>query len=172
MFRRTTLLICVGLIVGCQAGPAPLTEADREAIRSEIEGRNRALLDLVGNSSDAETMRPFYVSDPSRYFVGEPAVFAQSIRLLSTPDDVVEFFRPMAANRQGTPMEVQNSHVAVLSRDIALHVTFNHWAIIDNEGVRGETFPAAITNLWVRDGDEWKMLHTHQSWSNEPVTGG
>jgi hypothetical protein len=147
----------------------PLTDAERANIAVEVESRFDALLEYAARGENVPTGE-FYAAELEGYFLGEPATFLQGVRLLSTVEEMETFFQGM--DRQGTLIDILDSRVAVLSRDIALQVTQGQYTVISSDGVRGDTFPLSTTNLWVRDDDGvWRMLHGHQSWTLTPVEG-
>jgi uncharacterized protein (TIGR02246 family) len=145
-----------------------MTEADRQAIADELHQLNLALNEM-GETGDVDGMVAYWVEDPSAYFVGDPALFLQSIRLLPTKDAMREFFAPMQASRSGTKFTVLKDHVAVLSPDLAVQVVEHTFSVIDTLGNAGPEYPQTSTAVWVRENGEWKMLHFHQSWSTTPI---
>jgi hypothetical protein len=168
----TTALIAIVLLSACQPRPgAPPTAAERARIAVEVEARALEFLDLV-ERGEMEATRSFFVTNPSDWFVGDPAVFAIGVDILATPDDVVAFFGPIVASRESTPTETRESRVAVLSRDLALQVAYNHWAVVGFGGERTPTFPSSISTLWAREEGAWRMVHVHQSFTNDPVPAG
>lgn len=150
------------------ASPPEMTQAEREAIAEELHQLNLQLNQL-GEANDVEGMMEHWVADPSAYFVGEPASFLQSIRLLNTKDDIRAFFTPMTQTRASTNFTVLSDHVAVLSPTLAVQVLEQKYSITDTLGNTGPEFPETATTVWVKEDGAWKMLHFHQSWSNTPI---
>ena len=168
---RSTLLAAVLLfpIVSCAPPPEPeFTDADKAAIVAELDVITEEL-NALGTANDQAAMNAYYVADPEVYFVGEPAMYLHSLRLLADNEAIREQFAPMAESRQGTTFVPQKQYTAVLSPTLALRVAEVHWFIINNEGVAGDTFPLTSTTLWVKEVGEWKILHYHHTWSNTPV---
>ena len=156
-------------LVSCAPPPEPeFTDADKAAIVAELDAVDDEL-NTLGIANDQEGMMAFYVADPAPYFVGEPAMYLHSLRLLADKEAIREFFAPMEESRQGTTFQPQEQYTAVLSPTLALRVAEVHWFITNNEGETGDTFPLTSTTLWVKEAGAWKILHYHHSWSTTPV---
>jgi ketosteroid isomerase-like protein len=158
-------------LVACAPPPEPeLTDADKAAIVDELDALTQEL-NALGTANDQEAMNAYYVTDPTAYFVGEPAMYLHGMRLLPDNEAIREQFAPMAESRQGTTFEPQKEYTAVLSPTLAIRVAEVHWFITNNDGEVGDTFPLASTTVWVKEGEAWKILHYHHTWSNTPVEG-
>ena len=159
-------------LAACQppADPRPAA-AESAAIVAEVEARALEYLDLVGRG-DMEAAQAYFVTNASDWFVGDPAVFALGVDVLARPEDVTAFFDRIVTTRQATPTETRTSRVAVLTRDLALQVTYNHWSVVGFGGESTPTFPSTISTLWAREEGTWRMVHVHQSFTNDPVQGG
>ena len=167
--RAIAAFVSLVLVSACQAPPPPeMTDADRQTIAEELRQLS-LLLNEFGAENDMDGILQLWVEDPGAYFVGEQAVFLQSVRLLPTKDAMMEFFTPMQTSRGGTRFTVLNDYVAVLSSDLAIQVLEQKYSVIDTLGIAGPEYPESATTVWVREGVDWKILHFHQSWSDEPI---
>jgi hypothetical protein len=169
--RRLAALSILLLLTACQAPPPPepaFTDADREAIASEIEQLSGEMLDL-GRPEEVEQQWTYWSPNADSYFVTEPAVFAQSTRILSSMEEVREFFDPSRWNRQRTNITTVSSRVAVLTPESAVQVIQGRFSVTDMAGETGPEYPMSMTGVWVREDGAWKVVHWHQSWSNTPM---
>ena len=159
------------LVVACQTPPQPepeFTDADRQAIVDEITRRG-VEFNAIGEPERWEEGLSFWADGAEALFVGDPALFVQGVRVVSTKEDMIEFSRGFVGSRRSTNFDLQESYVAVLSPSLALQITEQHWNITNNEGETGSTFPLTNTTLWVNENGEWKVAHYHQSWTTTPV---
>jgi hypothetical protein len=151
------------------APPEPeFTQADRQAIAAEIE-RLSSEMNQLSRPEDQAAWLTYWSDSADSYFVAEPAVFAQGVRILTTMDSFREFFDPSQWNRRSTNFTTEPSHIAVLSPDVAIQVTGGYFSITNMEGETGPNYPISLTTVWVREGDAWKIIHNHQSWTNTPI---
>jgi len=171
MIRRAVMaVLALSLFAACQAPPPPepeFTDADRQAIAEEVGSLTQESYAL-GRPEDQDASMAYWAEGAEVFFVGEPAVFAQGVRIINTTDDMLEFFGGFEG-RTSTNFDPQASYVAVLSPEVALVVTEQHWNITDTLGVTGSTFPLSSTTVWVKENGAWKMMHHHQSWTTNPV---
>jgi hypothetical protein len=156
------------LLVGCQAPPAEMTEADRQAIADEIERLTLEQNQYTGRE-DMEAYMAYWSPSADDYFVTEPAVFAHGIRIIPTLQSMREFFDPSGWNRQSTNLMLRSSSVAVLSPEIAVQVRDEPWSVTNMEGETGPTYPSSVTVVWVKEDGAWKIMHAHQTWTNTPI---
>ncbi len=168
-----TLTLAVGLAVlaACRAappGPAAMSAADVQAIRDEIGARTLEI-NALGATNDLEQYRSVFATNADALFRGDLAVFVHGTRVLPTTQAVWEAFEPMKTTRRGTNFDLVESHVAVLSPTMALQVATQRFSVVDTMGVESPMYPMSSTTLWVKEGDQWKIAHHHQSWSNTPV---
>jgi ketosteroid isomerase-like protein len=167
--RALAAVAVLVLVSACQAPPPPeMTGADRQAIAAEIERLSAESLGS-GSPDEMETFLAYWSESADSYFVTEPALFAQGVRVITTMQALREFFDPAGWNRQSTNISWQSSRVAVLSPEYAVQVGELHFSITDLEGETGSTFPMSSTTVWVMEGGAWKIMHHHQSWTNDPI---
>ena len=172
MIQRAAVAVsCLILLAACQAPPPPepeFTEADRQAIADEVLRLTQETYEL-GRPEDFETSMAYWAEGTDAFFVGEPAVFAQGVRVINSKEDMVRFFGGFVGTRTSTNFDPQASYAAVLSPDVAVTVTEQHWNITDTLGVTGSTFPLSSTTVWVKEDGAWKIMHHHQSWTNNAI---
>lgn len=169
--RAQAAVVVLLLIAACQAPPPPepeFTDADRQAIASEIERLSGEMLELTG-PEDFEAQLAYWSPSAESYFVTEPALLAQGVRIITTMQSLREFFDPAGWNRQSTNFTVLATRVAVPSPVNAVQVLEGHYSVTNMEGETGPEYPWSATAVWVKEDGGWKLLHFHQSWTNTPI---
>ena len=61
------------------------------------------------------------------------------------------------------------NYIAVLSANHAVHVYKANYSITNLKGETGPELPQTVTTVWVRKNGEWKILHSHDSWSGKAI---
>jgi hypothetical protein len=150
-------------VATCQAPPTEMTDAEREAIASEIRAHSRAALEPFAEPQDVEEALSFYVRDASDYFVGDAVVGVFNLSMDEGSEDFREGMRSLVNNRLGTSVEFKDDRIAVLSRDHAVQVLAADYAIKNLEGVTRTGHQMVQTQVWVREDGAGKVLHFHQS---------
>ncbi len=172
MTRRAVLAASfLFAVAACQAPPPPepeFTDADRQAIADEIT-RLSSEMWAIGEPERFEEMMAFWADGAEGFFVGEPALFNQGVRVISTMEDMLSFSEGFVGGRTRTNFFPQENYVAVYSPTLAVQVTQQHFSVTNNDGETGSTFPMSSTTLWVLEEGAWKIAHHHQSWTNDPV---
>jgi ketosteroid isomerase-like protein len=161
------------LLSACQAPPPEpeFTDAERQAIVTEIERLSLEMNEL-GRPEDQEAWMAFWSASADSYYVDEPGVFVQGVRILHDMEAFREFFDPSGWNRQSTNFTQESSGVAVLSPELAVQVTGGSYSVTNLEGETGPSYPLTGTTVWVREAGAWKIIHHHQSWSTTPIEEG
>jgi len=169
--RSFVAVTVFSLFAACQAPPPSepeLTDEDRQEIASEIERLSGEMLELT-RPEDMEAHLAFWSPSAESYFVGEPALFAQGVRVIRTMQGLRDFFDPSAWNRQRTNFTILASRVALPSPVSALQVMEGHFSATNLEGETGPEYPWSATATWVKEDGTWKLLHFHQSWTDTPM---
>jgi hypothetical protein len=165
---RTFIAFSVLLLISaCQTAPPPeMTEADRQAVAAEV---HQACMDWFASwgQNDLEGAMAPFAEDLAAYFVSDPALFMNNLDLLPTAARVRGVFGPALEARSATKMTLGNEFVAVIDRDHAVQVFDARWSVTDLEGVTTPDYPLTGTVVWVREGGVWKILHYHQTWTEE-----
>ena len=166
MRRRFVLQIAVLALVltACTAAPVGLTDEERQAIASEI---HQVTLDDIAaaEQNNFEALMAGYVNDPSAYFVGDPAMYLNRLTVLSDINAIREYWEPAMTTRSATNVSIVNEYIAVLSADHAVQVYEANWSVADTLGNITSEGPMTATTVWIRQNGDWKVLHYHQSWS-------
>jgi len=140
-----------------------MTQAEREAIASEIRTLSREAFEPFAQPQDVETALSFYVRDAADYFVQDPVVGVFNLSMDEGSEDFREGIRNLVHNRLGTSVEFKDDRIAVLSRDHVVQVLSADYAVTNLDGVTRTGYQMVQTQVWVREEGAWKILHFHQS---------
>ena len=152
------------MVSACQTAPPPeMTDAEREAIASEIRTTAEASWRPLNEPQDVEVALSFFVQEATDYFVGDATVGVFNLSIDDGSEDFREGSWNLAQGRLGTTVEVTDNRVAVLSRDHAIQVVSADYAVTDLEGVARTGYRMVQTTVWVRENGEWKIIHFHNS---------
>ena len=163
---RFSAVAVLTLVAACQAAPPEAPALDRQAIADEVQQTVNAWME-TGPTNDLDAAAAFFMDDLSTYFVGDPMLFFNRLRVYPTKPDFVQAFEPSMANRTGTHYNQTGSSFVVLSADAVVHTYQGTYNITNLEGVTGPDYPMTVTVVWVRHEGAWKILHLHQSWSTD-----
>ena len=158
MCKRLFVLFClVVLIVACQPAEEVetpgLTDVQRQEIAAEIRQIEQELFDLntlldeenynkgMSNWADSDTLE----------WMGNPAIFVNRTKIITTNEALDEYFRPSLGTRGGTNYALGTDCIAVLSPDLAVHVYDAKYSIINLEGETGPEYPMAATAVFVTE---------------------
>lgn len=146
--------------LGCGADAAPLTETRAAAIRDSVAAAMEAFRDL-GTAADWEAVGDFYSESPDFRFYenGE-------LRYRSAAD----VRAALGALPPGTQIqtEYRDTDVAALAPGLA-HVRARFESTFSNPDGSAFGFGGAVTMIWVREPEGWRILSGH---SSAPVPRG
>ena len=179
MCKRLFVLFClVILIVACQPAEETetvetpgLTDVQRQEIAAEIRQIEQELFDMntLLDEENYNKGMSYWADSDTPEWMGNPAIFVNRTKIITTNEALDEYFRPSIGTRGGTNFTLGTDSVAVLSPDLAIHVYDAKYSITNLEGETGPEYPMAATAVFVKKDGEWKILHYHQSWSSTPV---
>ena len=155
--------LAVTVFGACQ----PVTNELTEEMKTEIAAEIRQVVAEFWNSAetvDTERWLSYWPPEIESYFQTGPALQVNLLDILSSADDLREFWVPDFAARSANGIVLDNEHIAVLTEDLALHVSKGSFTVSDTLGNTTEPAPWTATTVWVRHAGEWKNLHMHQSW--------
>jgi len=159
--RFLVVAAAASLAAACQPAPAELTDAERSATVEEIT----AVLDSFWGSwraADYDRGMSFYLDSPETAFTSQGATLVGFATINET-------FRPVFANVERQRMDLDETHINVLSHD-AVHVTQSgSYTQFDHDGAEIRTAPFSFSTTWVLRNSEWKILTCHQS-EGQPQT--
>ena len=163
MRRIVLAAFALTVFAACQPSTTELTEEMKAEIAAEIR---QAVTEFWNSAEtvDTEQWLSNWPPEIESYFQTEPAFQVNMLNILSGADDLREFWEPEFAARTANGIVLDNEHVAVLTEDLALHVSKGNFTVSDTSGNTTEPAPWTATTVWVRHSGEWKNLHMHQSW--------
>jgi hypothetical protein len=164
-----SILVFFIAFTGCEKPceeTAELTAEKRTEIAQAIKKRNQELLNSWAKENAIDEWMSFYVSDNHEsWAIGGSKLSLDASQEYKTEQNIRSTFTSMLADRT-TNVKLLDEHVAVLSSTSALHFS-DFTFTVTRAGETSESQKATATTAWVLDDGKWKILHYHQSWSNE-----
>lgn len=148
-------LLLVGLLVG---GTSTADTAVPVAENEVAEQFNRLVSAL--NAKDASAWASFYSTDGFQSAIAGSRQYATRAEWVQT---ITGYFA-QRASQQVAPLNVK---VTALSTDLALLTSREKSVIRMKDGKEIRT-AHAFTMLWKREPAGWKVIHSHESWMDEP----
>lgn len=167
----TALAAAVAVLAStsCDSGESDdLSEDEREEIAAAIKQRNQDLLDVWAQQDAFDDWMALYADEKHPAWKGDRYMLTVSGNSWGSLAEMEEAFREVLVDRT-TQVTMTSESVAVLSDTHAVHFGDFRWSLT-RDGETSVDYLATSTTAWVLEGDEWKILHYHQSWpSTEPV---
>ncbi|MDX9930808.1 MAG: nuclear transport factor 2 family protein [Bacteroidales bacterium] len=150
------LILLAVTLCGCNnTDPGLLTEEQKQAIISETEVIDAAIADRLINKDAAGAFS--YFSEDN--FLG----FIDNGHLMTDLNSTVSAFTESFARLETVKLEFPERQYSVLSPTLVLSTSsFTEEAVT----VNGDTLnlKGAMTGLFQKDADTWKIIHVHQSY--------
>jgi ketosteroid isomerase-like protein len=163
MRRFVLAVFALTVLAACQPTTTELTEEQKAEIADTVRQVYADFLS-AGDPVDFERMMTFAHPDVEQYYVGEPAQWVNLLTVYPDNDRVREVWEPIMAGRRSQETVINDEYVAVLAENMAVHVVEGTYAITDTLGNTTEPNRLTASTVWIREGEEWKMIHMHQSW--------
>ena len=133
---------------------------EKEVIKKEVKEQFNQLISAI-NNSDVLTWSEFYSKEEflstfvSTDFYTERGPFI----------DTIKYYFSIREYQHIEPLEV---HVTALTSDLALMTSQEK---IEMRLEKGENlkFKHVFTMIWKKEQDEWKIIHSHESWIDEQI---
>ncbi len=151
-------IISAALILGVAAGgfrsslPQPQPNATG-ALRDTLIALDSAMNYAVDNLDCAKGLS--FIADERPLFISGGHVVETHEQLLKTCRDIV-------APRTGAKFVARSVTAHVLSRDAGYVVKDGEYIVHNRDG-ETRTEHLAMTTIWARQNDAWKMVHLHES---------
>ncbi|MDD5168365.1 MAG: nuclear transport factor 2 family protein [Syntrophales bacterium] len=136
------------------------TEVEREAIKKEVKDRFNQLVSAL-NQLDARAWSEYYSKDG---FVSA-IVATDYYDTRSAWVDLVTGFFSMRERQHVEPAVVR---VTALAPNLALMTSEEKSEMSGKDGADIKS-KHVFTMIWKKEQDGWKILHSHESWIDEPV---
>jgi len=166
------LFLIFGLVVfvfACQpAKNQEMTTEQRQEIAKTIRKEVKDILTLQRDFTveNHEKLLLNWVESDDKAWMGNPALWFNMLYLY--PDkESLESWRPTpTSTRTATNFYIDEDYVAVISPECALYTFKGSFTITNKNGETTEKTPNSGSFVYVLRNGEWKILHTHQSWTN------
>jgi len=165
MKKSLTMLGLLTLLFACDV-EEKLTPEQREEIATEIKTEFHNWINSMSESQKDFDMSVWVESDDEAW-MGKPAFWFNMMTLYPDQEKIREAWEPIGETRSATNFNVEEEYVAVESDDVAVYTFKGSFSITDIDGNTGQDFPMSGSYVYVQRGDQWKMLHMHQSWKIE-----
>ncbi len=141
-------LLLLVFLASCTPAPAPLTDADREAISTEIRAASQALGDAM-NAHEPERILGFYDLDPGFVYVG-------CTEYLFGGEAFTNVVRDYHLQHRGNRYDADVRGIRVLGPDVA---------VVSLQGTSSPDVVVFTTRVLGRDDDgRWRIEWEHESW--------
>ena len=159
MHRLFLPLILVTSIFGLSACTNQVSQAPTDAELTAVADTVLALETTFHRDFDATDC------EAALSVVGdhEPVV-AGGGTIIRTLPDLQQVCESIAAARSKAVLDVDNVAVHPLSRNAAYVVREGTYTEYNKAGEVGNSYYIIFTSIWHLDGDEWAMVHLHESW--------
>jgi ketosteroid isomerase-like protein len=151
-------LVTAGLVMGCSGKHAePLSEAEKRQIAGEVLEAGLASLEH-GRNLDADSEFAVFADE---------FVYAEDGIVVANADSLLNVYRALYSTLESLNPSWHNTHVHVISGDLAvLTGNYDSWAE-GNSGTR-LVFHGAFTWVFQKHDDQWKVVHAHTSSARKP----
>jgi ketosteroid isomerase-like protein len=145
----------VALALGCEAGEPPLTDDQRSAVEAEIDSVQTAFADAF-RAADLDGGLAFFDDHPDFGFAFDAGSW-------SSIADVDRTFREMFDALERQEIRVDERRILVLSRNAAYAFERGAFTHHLRDGTSSGEIPFAITALWIRTDEGWRVRFAHES---------
>ena len=152
--RSLTVLAAVVIAAACRSQPIDVNPND-----PEIEAAVGAILDkavAAAAATDAEGVLSATTRDDTFTFI-------TADRMLKGYDESLAAFRKTYALLQGQTNQTIERRTRVLSPDVILVSAVSEGTYTDKAGFTSAPVGLGSTAVFVRRGEEWRVIHFHQS---------
>jgi|WetSurMetagenome_2_1015567.scaffolds.fasta_scaffold00069_8 ketosteroid isomerase-like protein len=138
----------------------PFTEAEKEVIKKEVNEQFNQLVSAL-NQLNAGTWSEFYSKDEFLSSIVSTDYYASRSEWM----DLITHYFSTRERQHIEPLEVR---VAALTPTLAL-MTSEEKAEMWSKSGENIKSNHVYTMIWKKEQDGWKVLHSHESWMDEPV---
>ena len=137
-----------------------IIDLDRASIVKEVTDRFAQLVAAI-DQKDVALWEKFYSRDEFVSTVAGGVLFG-------TRGDWVQAIASNFSTRDGQHLELREVQVTPLTPDTAL-LTSQERVDMQLKGGQTTTSKHAFTMIWKRGRQGWQIIHSHESWADEPV---
>jgi ketosteroid isomerase-like protein len=147
-------------LAGCQQQQASLSDAQKESITKEVKEQAVQMVAAV-NQLNVEAWSKFYSEKG----------FISSVALADYYGDRKEWIDLITKHfsaRERQHIDLTDVRVTPLAANLALMTSQGKAAIKLKDG-KETNFKHVFTMVWKKDQEGWKILHSHESWTDAPA---
>lgn len=167
------LLMIIGIIaLTCACKPIEekkMTIEQREEVATAIKQQTQQIFNTlkVYNQENFEKFMDVWIESDDEVWINNPALWINMLYLLPTKEAIYETWKPSPESRSGNNFNIEKDYVAVLSPEHAVYVFTGTYSVVDKDGNISEDNPMSATYVFSLKNDEWKLIHVHQSWTED-----
>jgi len=150
------LLIPILIIISCQQEEKNMTEEQSAAIKETVKSLFQSCFSAAEQADVEKGFADFDFEDI--YNVG----YIDNGKFYTSFDSLYAHFKAGFSQIQSQDINVAETRVAVLAPNVALLTTHGSFTATGKNGDKW-SFPVANTFVAAKLGNQWKFIHTHQS---------
>jgi ketosteroid isomerase-like protein len=154
----------VALIAALQFDPGVVDRPDQEAIVHEIQEACRGWID-AWDRNDLDAAMAFFADGIETH--GAPGLFLNNLVVYGTVEEVRSAFGQALERRTSSKMMPEEESIMVITNDHAVQAFWGKWNVTNTDGVTTPDYPMSATLVWVREPEGWKIIHLHQTWTQD-----
>jgi len=155
MRRAGWMFLAAIAAMGCQQAPAPMTDAQRQAVAQEVKSQADSIVATLSQLKTHPYLDQLAVNDA---YVENGTYYPTRDSLLSTVGHLTTMFKSMDLQWDGAP------HINVLGQDAAVFSAAFHEVA---QPLTGE--PMKLHGVWTavyqRANGRWGIVQAHESWT-------
>ncbi len=154
----------VAFVASLQFDPGAVNQTDQEGIVQEIQEACQGWID-AWDRNDLDAAMGYFKEGVESH--GAPGLFLNNLIVYGTVEEVRSAFGPALERRTSSKMMPEEESIMVITNDHAVQAFWGKWNVTDTDGVTTPDYPMSATLVWVRHPDGWKIMHFHQSWTQD-----
>ena len=152
------LILALILTLGCQVNKSPLSEADKNKIKQEIEKLSIALFESW-NNGDYDEYLNYYLNSDEYTFAANGFV----VRSWQAFSDTVKAHIALYERAEAKTIK---RYIEILAPDIVILIQTFDWDAIQKSG-QIEKMIGTYTTVYVKRDGEWKIINTSESFPGQ-----
>ena len=160
LFQKYVFVVFLVFLFGCQQQQRPFTEAEQKAVQKEVKTQFSQLVSAI-NIMDAGAWAESYSKDS---FISAMAHTDYYDERGAWVDLVKKYF----AMRESQTIEPLDVRVSALTPELALLTSEENSKMTFKDG-KNVNSKHVFTMIWKKEKDGWKILHSHESWTETPA---
>jgi len=161
MRRFVLAAFALTVLAACQAADTELTDYQKGEIEAEVNLELETMWDHF-RQADFDRGIAYWEDSPEQLFAGTEGGILTGFAAIDAA------FRPMFTTIASQELNVDETHIRVVTRDVVYAMQRGTYAATDTSGVTEPTRPFAYSYLWTRTDAGWKVSSAHMS-QGDPV---